>query len=476
MRPLTAVRLGGRLRLSAVALVLLSACDAMDRMPTDLPETRTASVDGSDPTLEVERIPKALRKPARGALWTIPVVIVRILPTRDGVTLDEEHAHMSGTLEDTKNRIGVLEERVKFMLEEGSRFRGYRGNRRNPSLGYRVVHIVTIYGYFERGPEVPWNPGHYFPDQHQILSRVDAERWVNRRGVKEFWIWGYDSDEFDLQESNMSSPLSGDISNSARFQDDLPLYDHTYTVYEYNFARSQAEAVHDHGHQLEALLSHVDGNLFWREFVGRKADDTSFSTGRAGWTHMPPNTTEHYDYVNPTEEPSDIADWRPGGGRLSNVSMATWGNVPYKWPAPLAPGETEISQRIESQWYIYWMQSMPGRGNKIPHRTGTMTNWWRFTGDWDGAIRDATKLSTLVPRPITIRNDFAGSVGIMPGGELQPGQSVTLESNDPMTVSVWECVGPAGCDWDPYVLEPGQAYHVVSDPDGPSGDLAILEL
>ena len=304
---------------------------------------------------------------------------------------------------------------------------------------------------------------------------MDAERWVNKRGVKEFWIWGYDSDEFDLQESNMSSPVTGDISNSARFEDDLPVYDHTYTVYEYNFARSQAEAVHNHGHQLEALLGHIDGNLFWREFVGRNADDTEFVTGRAGWTHMPPNTTDHYDYLNPTEVPSDIADWRPGGGTLSPVSMSTWGNVPYAWPASLVPGETEISQRIESQWYIYWMQSMPGRENEIPHRTGAMTNWWRFTGDWDEAVRDGMRLSTLAPLPITIRNDFVGSVGIMPGGELGPGQSVTLASTDPLTVSVWECV-TSGCSWDPYVLEPGQDYHVVTDPGGQPGDLTILEL
>ena len=98
----------------------------------------------------------------------------------------------------------------------------------------------------------------------------------------------------------MSSPLTGDISNSNRDNTDLPVYNSTYTVYGQNFRRTQAEAVHNHGHQLEAILSHVNhlqyGNtdLFWKKFVGQDENE-DFITGRVGWTHMPPNTTKHYD-------------------------------------------------------------------------------------------------------------------------------------------------------------------------------------
>jgi hypothetical protein len=111
-----------------------------------------------------------------------------------------------------------------------------------------------------------------------------------------------------------------------------------------------------------------------------------FRLGRAGWTHSPPNTTAQYDYQNYTEVESDIADWTPAGtGQKRLVSVRTWGEHPYAWPLGTMPGPQE--ERNEAHWYIYWMQSMPGRGNSIPYGQNRMTNWWRFTGDWDGSIR-----------------------------------------------------------------------------------------
>ena len=434
-----------------------------------------ASVALNVANVRVESIPTSLATPAPGALWEIPVVIVRYIPTLDGVNVDASEGGMSGTLDQIRNRIGVFEERIKFMLEEGSRFRGYRDAGAPYSLGYRVVHIQTVYEHFQRGREVPWNPGHYFPDYHRILGLANAESWVKERGVKEFWIWGYHSNQFEQPESNMSSPRTGDISNSSRFPDDLPVYDRTYTVYGYNFARTQAEAVHNHGHQLEAILGHSDRALFWKEFVGRNADDTQFVTGRAGWTHMPPNTTQDYDYHNPTPVLSDIADWKPGGGTKSPVSLSTWAGLSYAWPSSRAPGESAIFQQAESQWYVYWMQNMPGRNNTITHGTGQLTNWWRLTGDWDGAIAAGYRLSTTAGT-ITIRNNYTGGIALSPGGGLNPGQVATLNSTAPITVSVWDCGEPGGCKWDPYVLQPGKSYAVISDPAGPAANLKIVEI
>ena len=434
----------------------------------------TASVTLTVLNLKVETVPTNLSTPAPGALWEIPVVIIRMMPTNDGQTVDFAETGFAGTLNDLRRRIEVFEERIKFMLEEGSRFRGYQDATAPYSLGYRVVRIVTIYEPFEHGYEVPWNPGHYFPDYHWILSLVDAESWVNDHGVKEFWVWGYHTNEFEQPESDMSSPFTGDISNSSRFADDLPVFDHTYTLYGYNFGRTQAEAVHNHGHQIEALLGYIDGALFWKEFVGQD-NAGHFMTGRAGWTHMPPNTTTDYDYENPTVVQSDIADWKPGGGQTSPVSANTWGSVPYAWPMSRAPGESAVWQRVESQWYMYWMQSMPGRGNAIPFGSGTMTNWWWFTGDWDAAIAAGQRLSDLPPN-ITVRNDYSGGIALSPGGGLAPGEVASYTSVTPITVSVWDCGEPGGCKWDPYVLHPGKAYHVITDPAGPAANLTIAEI
>jgi hypothetical protein len=196
----------------------------------------------------------------------------------------------------------------------------------------------------------------------------------------------------------MSSPTTGDISNSDRDPTDAPVLSHTYIIYGINFRRTQAEAVHNVGHQLEAMMSYVagrqDGNdrLFWRDFVGQDAQRL-FITGRAGWTHMPPNTTTDYDYLNASLVSSDIEDWRPdNGGQKKLVNVNTWGTLKYPWP-----GEAEFGQRVESQWYTYWFQNFPGRGNQIPHGARWMTNWWAFVGDWDAAITSGLGLHASAP-------------------------------------------------------------------------------
>src|SRR5258706_15469158 len=150
--------------------------------------------------------------------------------------------------------------------------------------------------------------------------------------------------------------------------------------------RSQAEAVHNHGHQLESILSYVnkrqDGNtrLFWDNFCGRA--NGKFQPGRCGNTHCPPNAKGDYDYQNMNLVESDCEDWTPERtGRLKAVNALTWGNINYPWPEGTVP-----SGRTESQYYIYWMQNMPGLNNKIRFSDHSFNNWWQFTADWDHAV------------------------------------------------------------------------------------------
>ena len=351
--------------------------------------TDTVTVTVSDPVRppQVESIDSYLATPAAGHLQTIPVLILRYLPTRDGTTVDTAETGWTSSLNELKAHIDRLTIQTKFILEEGSRFRGYRHPGAVPSIGYQVIRIVTVYEELPKERQVPWNPGVFFPDYNQILDRADIEHYVNDLGVKEVWIWGYHHGDIEQPESNMSSPLTGDVSNSSRFNDDLPILDHTYTVYGYNFTRSACESAHDHGHQLEAILSYAnqlqDGqaDLFWKQFVGQNAGG-AFITGRCGWTHMPPNTTEDYNYWSTTQVNSDIEDWRPDGtGEKIKVNANTWGGIAYAWPDGVAPDDL-----IQAQWYIYWMQNMPGHNNGISYGTEFMTNWWRFTADWDAAI------------------------------------------------------------------------------------------
>ena len=408
----------------ATLLVILTLSAANDANTAATVQTVTTSLqsNGEIPPVH-EPIDPYLATPAPGHIYEIPVVIMRFLPTSDGVNLDvsktPDYWNLGPiSLEALKAKIDVFDKRIKFMLEEGSRFRGYKTPSAPPSIGYRVVEYITVYEQTPAGPILEHDNGFplYAPDYNQIFARFNMEHYVNDLGVKEIWVWqgtvtpsfpSYDPDlhqpeDFRLAaESNMSSPLTGDISNSYRLNNDLPVYNSTYTVYGQNIRRTQAEAVHNHGHQLEVILKHVDrlqhGNtdLFWQNFVGTD-ENGSHITGRAGWTHMPPNTTKHYDYTqNTTLVESDIEDWTPdnsGSKKLFNVD--TYGNLTYPWPDS---DPTTIPQRVESQWYIYWMQNMPGHGNRIQYEDRYLTNWWIFTTDWDTAIADDIGLVSQYP-------------------------------------------------------------------------------
>ncbi len=365
-----------------------------------------------------ESIPPSLATPAAGSLSIIPVVVVRFLPTRDGVNLDtlkmpEFYSIAPRTLAQVKGTTGTHTERLKFMVEEGSRFRGYKNPNARPSLGYQVVDILTFYQHTPAGPfyrDTAFGVRAYYLDYTSIMEAINGRDYVENRGVKEFWIWhGYFDGDFPsyqlyhdqmnvadaraLQESNMSSPTTGDISNSWRF-DDLPLYNRTYTVYEYDIGRTQAEAMENHCHQMEALLSTCSG-LFWPLFVGRDALG-NHTTGRCGWTHMPPNTTKHYDWYNPAVVMSDIEDWRPDGlGARTLVGTNTWESVPYAWPG----GADLVPERGQSQWKIFWFQSMPGFLNGIPNGNQSIPNWWQYVAEWDQAMTAGIRLPTFTLQP-----------------------------------------------------------------------------
>ena len=211
-----------------------------------------------------------------------------------------------------------------------------------------------------------------------ILERFGGRDWVDKVGIKEFWVWGYHNGSLEVIESNMSSPTTGNISNSERREGDTPVYKNSYIVYNYNYERSAAEAIHDHGHQLEAMLSYVNQ----RQDGNKKLFNDKFMQ-RIGWTHCPANTKKDYDYLNENFALNDITDWRPdGGGAAMRVNCHTWGDIAYPWPGGIVP-----EQQVEANWYIFWRQNIPGENSGIREDGQALTNWWDFVGDWDGAAR-----------------------------------------------------------------------------------------
>lgn len=311
----------------------------------------------------------------------IPVVVVKYFPVKGdridiGVTGD-----WGASLKDTRRKTDKLTVEVAKALQDGSRYHYYKSPRAKPSLVYRIVQTIE---YLEPLPTVP-RPGRRVPntDYNKIMARIGIRQWVEQKGVKQVWIWGYHGGVVNLWESNMAGPW-GDISNSSRDPNDLPVLKKTYTVYHYNYQRGPSEAVEDHMHQIEAVLNHVDGRdrtppekwhelLFWGKFVGSDRTHKIVRPG-CGWAHYPPNALRDYDWANKRFVETDIEDWRPDGkGARKRINCDRW-------------------QGNSLKWFVYWMQSLPGAGNGLTYRGKPLTNWWVFVGDFDEAMRRGLKL------------------------------------------------------------------------------------
>lgn len=320
------------------------------------------------------RVDPFLATPAAGAQWELPVVVIAYMPTADGVTIDVRKFPdfwFLGpfSLDTMEQRLLDYARRMKMGREQGSRFRRYANQATLPSLGFRVVDYIVVYDHIPpstKRANAPAQGNPRYPDYHRVFGDLQLLPKMRSERIKEVWVAGSgfdaafpshdpklrDNADFCVDwESNMSSPVTGDVSNSDRDNTDLPIIEHTYTVYGIPTRRTQAQAPHVVGHQMEAIMGYAahgqDGNdrFFWRDFVGLSPSG-AFITGRTGWTHMPPNTTDHYDYHNATVVQFDIEDWTPNNsGQKKPRSRTTWCSLNYPWP-----GDQAFFQKEEAQW------------------------------------------------------------------------------------------------------------------------------
>lgn len=318
---------------------------------------------------------------ATDTTYVVPVVVVKFLPVKGdmidiGITGD-----WGKSLRFTQHKTDSLTGRVVDVLGEASKYHAYKNSAATAGVRYQVAHT---YEFLEplptraaTGKNVPMT------DYAAIVARIRGQEWVETRGVKEIWVWGYDGGKVGLWESNMAGPF-GDVSNSDRDTSDLPVFTSTYTLYHYNYQRGLSEAIEDHMHQIEAVLNHVDGRdttdeeqwpdlLFWGKFVGSDISH-KIVTPHCGWAHYPPNATRDYDWSNQTFVESDIEDWKPdGSGTKVRMNCTRWNCTGLGW-------------------FTLWMQSLPGSGHQLSYRGRALNNWWVFIGDFDRAMRGGETL------------------------------------------------------------------------------------
>ncbi|MFZ0389795.1 MAG: hypothetical protein WAN36_05000 [Calditrichia bacterium] len=314
----------------------------------------------------------------------IPVVVVKYFPVQGELIDIKKTGDVDMPLSAARQKTDSLTGGLVRFLEDASRYHAYKNPQAEPSLDYR---ILNTYEFLEPLPTREKHAGKApMTDYQAIFNRINGTDWVENQGVKEIWLWGYHGGKVGLWESNMGGPF-GDVSNSNRDEEDLPVLDNTYTFYHYNYQRGLSEAIEDHMHQIEALLNHVDGRdttkadewdqlLFWGKFVGSNKSHKIIEP-HAGWAHYPPNAEKDYDWANKAYVLTDMEDWHPDGtGEKKRVNCERW-------------------DCSSMGWFKLWMQSLPGKNNNLQYQGKPLTNWWIFVGDWDLARQ---KNLTLVHR------------------------------------------------------------------------------
>jgi hypothetical protein len=330
----------------------------------------------------------------------IKVVVLQYFPeskTRPGyldpAVVGPDYANT--TIAQMQQKVTAATQNTLVALQEGSRYHAYTNPKATAYLQYHLIKDAVQYNepLPLQSTSLAWNRTAYRPNYQSILTRQNICNLVDNQGVDQVWLWGYHYGAVEPAESNMAmGRLSkvawnhgnyGDISNSEQ-TNDMPICNHTYTLFNYNFARDASEALEDHTHQLERLFSFLQerdpvevkasGTLFWNKFVGAPTGSNRISRPACGWTHFPPNSTaasSDYNWYSTTTVESDCMDWKPDGtGKKTKVNCATWGGA----GCPDDGGKG---------FKIWWMRSLPGYNNGLTFMGRPMRNWWDMVADFD---------------------------------------------------------------------------------------------
>ncbi len=183
----------------------------------------------------------------------VPFLMINLFPTTDGIIHNDSIGPSSywsidnPSLDSTKEKIKNILLITKNAIEVGSSFRDYGKNEEIQYIqllpkAYINVYVNNTISYRTRQM---WF-GSKTLDYNTLFEDLNIQHYVEDEGVKEVWITEFPYGEYPslvnaniydssnnnwLPESNMSSLLTGDISNSYRIQNDLPIYSKSYVVY-----------------------------------------------------------------------------------------------------------------------------------------------------------------------------------------------------------------------------------------------------
>lgn len=301
--------------------------------------------------------------------------------------IDDSFIRQGGTLQNIRNRIDTMTQQTITALELGS----------HGEVTYRVFGRIEIQEKYPLTRGTSYKATGYNPplvDYAAILKRIDIAAWV-AKGVNQVWLHGPQNDDEHICWETLMSSQWGNISNSDQLTQ-LPTAQKPYIQLFLNVDTGAAEAVESYCHQIEHLLHYIDQQdnpslpikerLFWGKFCGAEREwgkpIAINGVYRCGWSHHQPNSISDYDWwINASRTvTSDMLDWRPeGGGQTQLVNRETFNNS----------GQDDGGLGFK----IAWLRALPHSGNTLTYKGKKLTNWWRFLGDFDGAMKGKLRLT-----------------------------------------------------------------------------------
>lgn len=320
--------------------------------------------------------------------YNINVLVIKYFPlSSDGKSIDLAVTGDIGESYQTIRQHTVnVTNNLKKALEQATRYLGYKNPTVSSSLLYSIIDTKE---YTQAVPIKSRSDSSRYPDYNGIMSSHNICDYVDRKGVREVWLWAYqgpnqsDGQPFlGILESKMSGPY-GDISNSRRYND-MPICQNTYRVYTFNYGRGTAEALESWGHQMEAELDAIDSNLFRGKFQGPIYPQAQGITGRCGSVHNPPNARFEYDRGNQIPQNSDCLDWNPDDlGRLVPISCDNWSS---------GCSDKGDADNPSLNYQIFNWQNLPGASNTKTYQGKRLRNWWDVHGNFDSLMKNPTLL------------------------------------------------------------------------------------
>jgi hypothetical protein len=320
-------------------------------------------------------------------------------------------------------------------IESGSRYKGTA----SPLLDVVKVGLrIDVLSNSPTGEHVDGIPDTYenwYRSLVRIFQQNNLCQRIDQESIDQVWLYkdvGYDTGAFD-QEFFTSWPVSS--PELAEYPTLCPGSQRVFTVNAMDMNRHPELGAYDHF--VEGILSVAQGTeLFWQRFAGNAYGNTAFPNlpGLEGYKlcgndHFPPNQTKAYDYTNTASVASNVCDdWHPDGtGTAALVSCANWG----------------CNGR---QYYIWWLQRMPGFNNPLTYNGAALPAWHLLFADTANAIRQfyqegkwlsasaLRRVGIEVPATDTtsVSADDGTLVTTFTGGEAAP----TIDTVQPGTLSL----------------------------------------